>query len=200
MSTKFCPEWQSFFTLLIEILPLPPVSLGLLCQLPILQTEEGTEREGSCPCSSVGSLAEMGFHLSSRVRFQHLTLLLPTCSCLGLWYLWAGMSFCSSLGSQGQVLRTWQSQGFQTPVLGCHPTKGPGTCQVCCHSASTPKRRQSLQLGGWDGKTDSRGNGRFLRKKRELHWLLPREFGSEVSGIKPPLLASWSSSNLQNCS
>ena len=83
MSTKFCPEWQSFFSLLVEILPLPPVSLGLLCQLPILQTEEGTEREGSCPCSSVDSLAEMGFHLSSRVRFQHLTLLLPTCLCLG---------------------------------------------------------------------------------------------------------------------
>lgn len=79
---------------------------------------------------------------------------------------------------------------FKHLSLGCHPTKGPGTCQVCRHSASTPKRRQSLQLGGWDSKQIQEVNGRFLRKNRELHWLLPREFGSEVSGLSQRNLAS----------
>lgn len=62
--------------------------------------------------------------------------------------------------------------------------------QVCSHPARTPERRHSLQLGGWTAKQFSRGTGRFLKKKRELQWLLPSEPGPEVSGISQRNLAS----------
>lgn len=49
--------------------------------------------------------------------------------------------------------------------------------KACSWEAGTAKQIQEV-------------NGRFLRKNRELHWLLPREFGSEVSGLSQRNLAS----------